>query len=274
MSELIDETCEAAAADSSVLTGLGIAVGLVGVLLISLVAACVLVLRTYWDRWYQAAVTKAFNAMDHDEDGRIHEDELYTGVLELYLTLHNMNVPCEAPSREVVLSILRERDADADGRLDYEEFRHVMHALTAQVFGRAALTLVFFVSFPLALGILYSLAVDWMVDNHVGRSLPAWLQCAGSMFNALHLGPTLLTAVGIPVLIPRVLWLADQFVRLAPRGPKKQSAAARLFGLFRGTPKVDPEPLITPAKPLQPAAQGTSPSIVGRLRSALLSPGL
>ena len=120
------------------------------------------------------------------------------------------------------------------------QFRVVMNALSAQVLWRAVLTLVLFVSLPLTLGILYHVLVDWLVDHEIGRGLPSWLLCAGSMFDALHLGPTVLMAASIPLLIPRVLTFADRFVDLAAkptggraachRAPRRGEAPLRRMG--------------------------------------------
>ena len=89
-----------------------------------------------WDRWFEALARSAFTRADKDRSGTIDRDELYTGVLEMFLQLHCYGLLVRPPRRVLVMEIMEDRDVDQDGKLGYDEFKAVLTELTKLVFSR------------------------------------------------------------------------------------------------------------------------------------------
>lgn len=97
----------------------------------------VLWVRMKWDKWLDAATRRAFARIDGDKSGSINKNELYVGVLELYLQLHGYGIRAKAPPKARVMRIMEECDVDNSGTLDYTEFKMILTVLTQLVFSRA-----------------------------------------------------------------------------------------------------------------------------------------
>lgn len=279
-----DDVCAVAAEQTSHWSGLGISIASVVLLLSVLVGTALLVLSRVFDRWYAAAVSHAFSIFDADHDGKIHFDELHVGVLRLYLKLHTMNILCEAPSREAIAAILHEHDFDRDGRLDKEDFAQVIRVLSVQVFGRAVATLVLLITLPICAGLLWATAADAITGGRPveqwGADVPAAAQCVFAVVETLHLGPTLLTAVAIPVGVPLGLRAADRLLALMPASTRRTPARRReqrIFGTLRAAPAppkgADPTPLLPPIvpPPVEPP-DAEAPGVGGFFRGLFAGP--
>jgi hypothetical protein len=150
-----------------------------------IIGLAIAMLRLKWKAWFERAAQAAFERTDRDRSGNIDRDELYTGVLELYLTIHSRGVKAKAPSRSTVMHIMRDIDYDHSGTLDCAEFKQVcahvsappayarqwtpsrcnnqsapsvmnwtpvqvLEVLTPMIFGRVIIQLVFTISCPIA----------------------------------------------------------------------------------------------------------------------------
>jgi len=95
-----------------------------------------LYIRQCWRRIFDAACEKAFKTTDTDKSGLIDKDELYVGVLELYLQLHLYGLNIRTPPRSTVEKLMRTVDTDKSGELNLEEYKQVIEALVGQTVGR------------------------------------------------------------------------------------------------------------------------------------------
>lgn len=94
-------------------------------------------IKRQWPVWFEECCKKAFQAADKDGSGSLTRDELYTGVLELYLTMHLYGVPAKAPTRQKVMNIMDDIDVDNSGTLDYSEFKRILQVLSELILQRA-----------------------------------------------------------------------------------------------------------------------------------------
>lgn len=119
-------------------------------------------------------------------------------VLRLY---SKVPIKVWTPHRRNVAAIVSALDLDRSPKwtLGTEEFAHVMAVLSAQLFLRLVITLIFLIACPILGGVLWTLFIDFITDEDgVPRSglrtgLPHWIRCSSSVFEQLHLGPPLLT---------------------------------------------------------------------------------
>lgn len=141
-----------------------------------------------WDKWYSHAAGEAFLFCDRNQSGCIDSEELYMGVLQMYVTVPLKVYP---PTRAIVSEVLMHLDLEKTNNLNAEEFAQVMALLSAQMLGRIVITVVFLLSCPVAGGVVWTMIAGW----HTGEELvmPAWLRCGVSILVQLHLGPPLLT---------------------------------------------------------------------------------
>ena len=110
-----------------------------------------ILLFTYWyvrrryKKWTQTALKEAFEKTDLDNSGLISADELYIGVCEAYLKLHQFGLNVRAPKRERVLFALQMFDTDNSGNISREEFellvQHLLKAQTSRIVTQVALTI-------------------------------------------------------------------------------------------------------------------------------------
>ena len=123
-------------------------------------------LKRRWPSIFDAACKSAFAATDVDKSGRIEKEELYSGVLELYLLLHAYGIMCYAPKRAIVDQLYDDADSDLSGGLDYLEFNQILAVLSEQTLGRAMTQLAFTALCPLIAGMVCA-AISEAVDTVV-----------------------------------------------------------------------------------------------------------
>ena len=152
-----------------------------------------------WDHWYSETASNYFILLDRDNDGRVSLDELYTGVLQLYVRVPMKIYP---PQRKTVNKILLYLTSTnlitRSDSLDVEEFALVMAALSAQCLSRLIITFVYYLWCPIMGALLWTLAVDFLLSSgevDVGAGVPRLVKCGGSVLDKLHLGPPLLTVL-------------------------------------------------------------------------------
>ena len=101
----------------------------------------------------------------------------------------------------LVVGAALDLDLPTKWSLGTEEFAHVMAILSAQLFLRLMITLVFLLACPILGGVCWTVLQDVTVDAYgepregLRHGLPHWIRCASSLFSQLHLGPPLLTVV-------------------------------------------------------------------------------
>ena len=170
----------------------------------------VLLVRRKWKGWYRRTVDEAFAYIDSDNSGRIRQDELWAGVLRVYLQLRQMNIPVDPPSRETIFALVT---ADPDGELDLEEFEVIMYALSSQVLVRTITMVVFAAAWPLLMGILYNqspaLCPDPDSPDLDAATFDPILSCMCSTIDDLHLVPVLLVVLGFVLVAPPLVHLTD-----------------------------------------------------------------
>ena len=103
MPATVDEACEAATHDPWVVS----AEALTLLLIIVVITVATILFRRHWNIWYKGVVQKAFAAIDTDESGHVKQEELWAGVLNLYVVLRQQNIPAYPPSREDVTALMR-----------------------------------------------------------------------------------------------------------------------------------------------------------------------
>jgi len=111
-------------------------------------------LRARWPAMFEAAVRSAFAKVDSDGSGNVDREELYTGVLWLYLTCNDYGLRCSAPEKALVLEIMSIIDVDGSGTLDYKEFKQVLIVFSEQIFARAGMQLIFTILCPPTAGLI------------------------------------------------------------------------------------------------------------------------
>mmetsp|Transcript_1332 Transcript_1332/g.2014 ORF Transcript_1332/g.2014 Transcript_1332/m.2014 type:complete len:215 (-) Transcript_1332:905-1549(-) len=81
---------------------------------------------------------KVFKGCDRDNTGSINEDELYTAVLMVHLTLAKYAGPaaCYPASRETVHNLFVASDDDNSGGIDLQEFEAIMVITAASISSR------------------------------------------------------------------------------------------------------------------------------------------
>ncbi|KAL1504234.1 hypothetical protein AB1Y20_010643 [Prymnesium parvum] len=213
------------------------AVACVAVLVVAVLALLWWWVKRNWDRWYHDLVKKAFDATDTDNDGSIEQDELWAGVLQLYVSIRQQNIPADPPKREDVTALMRNMDTDSDGQLSLREFEEVVKAIGAQAFGRAITMVLFVAVWPVSVGLAYSWAAELIVERGISESFPASILCTVAFIDSLHLIPTLLTILGFVTVVPHVVAAVDRatmlFIQMHRSWDRRMGSA------------VDPAPLLS-----------------------------
>lgn len=140
------------------------ALGVVTALLLVLAG---LYVRRRWCNLFETATRNAFAKTDVDGSGRIDRNELYTGVLEMYLTLHLYGINVQAPSRSQVLKLMEACDDDGSGEIDRQEFTRIMTVLVQQTFGRIVAQVGLTVLCPVSASFVSAgmhLALQWVMS--------------------------------------------------------------------------------------------------------------
>lgn len=146
--------------EASQLSWLLIDIALVFVLLCGV---SISLLLCYWDSWYSHTIASYFLMVDRDNSGCVNQDELYTGVLQLYAAVPMKVYP---PKRKTVTKIVAYLEdlglVQHSSNLNVDEFSLVMATLSAQCLGRALITVVFYLACPLMAAGLWTLVVDYV----------------------------------------------------------------------------------------------------------------
>ena len=87
----------------------------------TIVVVAIYYVRRKWQAWYSQMVRIAFEDIDQDKSGKIQRDELWAGVLMLYIVLRRANIPADPPPREVVDQLMVKFDLDGDGEMSLDE---------------------------------------------------------------------------------------------------------------------------------------------------------
>jgi len=89
-------------------------------------------------RAFQTGVSKAFAICDHSGDGKVDENELYTGLILVHLELakHAGPAACFPPTRAVCDRHFAESDRDGSGYINRAEFHYIVEILCADILSR------------------------------------------------------------------------------------------------------------------------------------------
>jgi hypothetical protein len=199
--------------------------------LIGLIIAGVVIVRSWWARWFERIVVASFQSVDVDDSGTIEQAELWAGVLSMYLALRQQNIPADPPPREKIMELMSSVDQNTDGKLSLDEFRQIVGHLSMQALGRAITILIFVATWPVLVSVAYN-AASAEVKEH-GPPPPASLACVLYIVDDLHILPLLLTILGFVVVVPRVSIAVDGIM-------------GRALAKFTSS-AVDPRPLLSSA---------------------------
>jgi len=191
-----------------------------GVLLLVAIAFGVTYVRYKWKSWLEALIDKAFHSVDVDNSGEIQKDELWAGVLSLYITLRQQNIPADPPPREAVMKLLEDFDTNNDHKLSIDEFKQVVGALSVQALGRV-ITMVGFVSmWPLAVGLGYNAFSEACHQHGAPSWMPSSLVCLFMLIDDLHLPPTIGTILGFVLVVPPIIKVIDMLCACGTKATK------------------------------------------------------
>ena len=202
-------------------------------LVATLAVAAIVLLRSRWKTWYKNMVQMAFNDIDQDGSGTIARDELWAGVLMLYIRLRQQNIPADPPLRAVVDELLERCDFNRDGRLSLDEFEDVVNVLSVQALGRAIAMVFFIAVWPALSGIGYNSVSDQLRGQPAPSWMPDGLVCFAALLDDLHVPSTVLIVLGFVFVVPHLTAFTDWCAALLQQ--KKAGSAAG----------ADPTPLLS-----------------------------
>ena len=173
------------------------------------VPIAVLYVRRQWHTWFRKLVLTAFDDIDHDKNGKIECEELWAGVLMLYIKLRQANIPADPPPRKVVDNLMLKFDFNHDGELSVEEFAEIVGVLSAQTLGRVFAVVLFVAGWPALMGMSYNFVGDQLKAQGPPSWMPAGLVCLSSLLDDMHIFTTLLIVLGWVFVVPKLTALAD-----------------------------------------------------------------
>ena len=204
-SVLESEVCSATIHSSDFITGEVVTCALI----VTLAAIAVLYVRRQWHTWFRKLVLTAFDDIDHDKNGKIECEELWAGVLMLYIKLRQANIPADPPPRKVVDNLMLKFDFNHDGELSVEEFAEIVGVLSAQTLGRVFAVVLFVAGWPALMGMSYNFIGDQLKAQGPPSWMPAGLVCLSSLLDDMHIFTTLLIVLGWVFVVPKLTALAD-----------------------------------------------------------------
>ena len=178
--------------------------------------------RQRWRVWFDAACEDAFKLTDIDGSGRIDKEELYVGVLEMYLQLHLYGLNVRTPPRAKVLKLMEAVDDDDSGEIDREEFKEVLEVLVRQTSSRVITQIGLTILSPLTAGYVCS-ALKWTLGAVMAElqlSTPGSLVALGSQLPST-LDESLVTGL-LMLSINPALSYSDQVVEGKAVAKKKK----------------------------------------------------
>jgi hypothetical protein len=190
-------------------------------------SVCTLYIRQRWRSYFDAACKAAFAEVDIDHSGSIDKNELYVGVLELYLQLHRYGLNIRTPPRDKVEKLMDLADTDGRG-LELEKFKEVIEPLVRQTFGRVILQIALTIICPMmasyvTFGMRFCV-VTLMEFGHL--STPSLLKALGATLPAA-LDETLLTTLLLLVIGPALSLCDDHVVKVTQKKIHKQTTSTR-----------------------------------------------
>lgn len=152
---------------------------------------------------FKKACSDVFRSIDVDENGSVDVQEIYTGVLLVYLKLANAGIRgLTPPSRSEIKLLIEHLDIDNDDTLSADEFTQVSAVLLGDIAGRVAIQAVLsmfiipFLSWLLITIGCYFYPTHWIMSY----IFPKWL--------AITVTASVLTVL----LMPYVLDKVDEFM--------------------------------------------------------------
>ena len=190
-------------------------------------SVCTLYIRQRWRSYFDAACQAAFAEVDIDHSGSIDKNELYVGVLELYLQLHRYGLNIRTPPRDKVEKLMDLADTDGRG-LELEKFKEVIEPLVRQTFGRVILQIALTIICPMiasyvTFGMRFCV-VTLMEFGHL--STPSLLKALSATLPAA-LDETLLTTLLLLVIGPALSLCDEHVVKVTQKKIHKQTTSTR-----------------------------------------------
>jgi len=194
------------------------------IIVVMITAVVAIYIRQRWRAIFDKACADAFAKTDTDKSGCIDKNELYVGVLEMYLQLHLYGLNVRSPPRAKVEKLMEAVDEDRSGTLVLEEFKQVLEALVGQTFSRVCTQIGLTILCPMiashiAAGLRWS-ASSVMVAG--GLEVPNSARAIGSYLPP-SLDETLLTTV-LMLSINPALSMTDNVVEDLTVAKTKQKA--------------------------------------------------
>ena len=212
-------------------------------------SVCTLYIQQRWRSYFDAACKAAFAEVDIDHSGSIDKNELYVGVLELYLQLHRYGLNIRTPPRDKVEKLMDLADTDGRG-LELEKFKEVIEPLVRQTFGRVILQIALTIICPMiASYVTFGLrfcVVTLMEFGHL--STPSLLKALGATLPAA-LDETLLTTLLLLVIGPALSLCDEHVVKVTQKKIHKQTTSTR------DQPKIHKQTTSTRDQPADAAAR-------------------
>ena len=175
-------------------------------------------IRKRWRKYFDAAVDTAFKNTDVDNSGCIDQNELYVGVLELYLQLHLYGLNVRHPPRSMVMAMMAELDTDQSGTINKPEFKKLLEGLVTQTFSRVCvqvgLTIVSpliasYVSWALRVAVRYQMS---LLDVSIPSSVVVLFADLPSSLDETIITTVLMLSVN-PALALSDAWVNDEVVK-------------------------------------------------------------
>jgi hypothetical protein len=152
----------------------------------------------------RALIESEFKSLDADHTGRLSIEELYTGIILIYMKL-SMFIRLSPPTRSYVRRLLQEMDKDHDGRLNREEFQKFVEVLSAGMLTRA----LFQVVVMFVVGPLLARQENRFLTSERGEKIENWIEARTGVQIADGTAERMLVVFNVAILVPLVLMLTD-----------------------------------------------------------------
>ena len=168
------------------------------------------------------AFDKAFEKVDANSNGRITAEELYIGVCECYLLLHECGLNVRAPKKDNVLKLLKIFDIDGSGELNREEFvllmQRLLKAQAGRIFSQISLTVLCPITASYVCAVLHDgfrqAATAMQVDLPAIETVPLLAKLPSTLDETIVCGAMMLSISPILAFVDRLAEKPQDAVRM------------------------------------------------------------